>query len=316
VSGEPAVVEVKYLVSEMRRLIVDAFPRSIEIRTSIDPDVHPVKGNVTQLHQVLLNLCVNARDAMPQGGVLRIEARNVVLEGHRTPWREHPVSGPCVALKVSDTGQGMTDTVLKHIFEPFFTTKPPSQGTGLGLSTVQGIVKAHQGFVEVSSTPGKGTEFQVFLPAAPAARLEPTPAIRTLVSAGQNEQILVVDDEIALLEMVRQTLESFHYRVLTARNGGEALAIFQQYRGEIHAVIIDMMMPVMDGPATIQALRKLEPGLKFIGVSGLGSEAELMKAGALKVPAFLKKPFATEELLTTLRQVLKGEAMRGTDNGS
>jgi len=165
VGGEPTVLALKPLLVEMEKLARETFPRAIRIQSRTDPDLCPVMGNPTQLHQVLLNLCVNSRDAMPHGGSLRIEAQNVTLENKATSLHPEPVSGRYVLLSVADTGQGIFPELLDKIFEPFFTTKGPGKGTGLGLSTVQGIVKSHGGFLDVSSTPGQGTTFQVYLPA-------------------------------------------------------------------------------------------------------------------------------------------------------
>lgn len=305
VSGEPAVLDVKDLVTEMDKLARQTFPRSVRIQSRITQDLYPVAGNATQLHQVLLNLCVNARDAMPEGGTLHIEADNVVLDKTVSTWKPEPVSGPHVVLRVSDTGCGMTPEVLSRVFEPFFTTKEIGKGTGLGLSTVQGIVKSHGGFLEVASEVGKGTTFKIYLPSAAAAQPQANPTILTALPSGNGEQILVVDDDIAILEMTRETLEAFNYRVLMAKDGAEAIVLYQRHKGEIHAVISDMMMPVMDGPTAIDALRKIDPAVKVIGVSGLGPESVLTKGGELSVQVFLKKPFTTELLLTTLRQLLE-----------
>jgi signal transduction histidine kinase len=165
VGGEPTVLDLKPLLAEMEKLARETFPRAIRIQIRTDPELYSVMGNATQLHQVLLNLCVNARDAMPHGGSLRIEAENLTLESKATRLHPEPISGSHVLISVADTGQGISPELLDKIFEPFFTTKAPGKGTGLGLSTVQGIVKSHGGFLDVSSTPGKGTTFQVYLPA-------------------------------------------------------------------------------------------------------------------------------------------------------
>ncbi len=176
VAGEPVLLRVEQLLGEMERLATQTFPKSIRIQTKIGKDLYPILGNATQLHQVLLNLCINARDAMPDGGSLLIQARNTLVEQKITPWQPQPVSGPHVVLAVSDTGQGMSPEVLGKIFEPFFSTKETSKGTGLGLSTVQAIVKSHGGFVEVSSQPGKGTTFSTYFPAAGPVRQAEQPA--------------------------------------------------------------------------------------------------------------------------------------------
>ena len=304
VSGEVAILDLKHLVFEMEKLAKQTFPRSIRIQSRIAANLYPVAGNATQLHQVLLNLCVNARDAMPDGGVLHMEADNVVLDKKDSVWKPEPVSGPHVVLTVSDTGCGMTAEVMQRVFEPFFTTKEIGKGTGLGLSTVQGIVKGHSGFAEVITEAGKGTTFKIYLPSTATADSPIVQLAPASLPSGHGEQVLVVDDEIAVLEMTRETLETFNYRVLMAKNGAEAVVIYQRNKDEIRAVISDMMMPIMDGPATVDALRKIDPGVRVIGISGLGSEAALVKCGKLGVQRFLRKPFTPEELLTTLHSVV------------
>jgi len=179
VSGEQTLLEVGHLVEEMKKLATETFPRSIKIRTEMGKDLYPVKGNATQLHQVLLNLCINARDAMPKGGSLLLAAENCTLENKVTPWYAAPASGCFVMLTVSDTGHGMPAEVLSQIFEPFFTTKDIGKGTGLGLSTVQGIVKGHGGFMEISSAPGQGTVFKVYLPVAATTEELAAPSLAT-----------------------------------------------------------------------------------------------------------------------------------------
>jgi PAS domain S-box-containing protein len=305
--GQARLLGVKPVVVEMARLAKDTFPRSIQIQVKVEPELPTVFGNATQLHQVLLNLCVNARDAMPNGGSLELSAKKVTLNKHVPRAEQQAVSGDYVVLSVSDTGQGMSENVAARIFEPFFTTKTEGKGTGLGLSTVIGIARSHNGFVEVATKAGAGTSFNVYFPAAGAQEVSTTSPKEAAVPMGRGEGILVVDDEIAFLEMTRESLEAFNYRVLTAQNGAEALSMYQRYHGQINAVIMDMMMPIMDGPTSIQALKRIDPAVKVIGVSGLGSEAVLARAGKDNVQTSLKKPYATSSLLTTLREVLNEE---------
>jgi PAS domain S-box-containing protein len=304
VAGELVVLQIAHLVGELVQLARDTFPKSIHIKTRIAEGIRPIIGDVTQLHQVLLNLCVNARDAMPNGGTLSIEAANIILEEKRTPMHEQPLSGPYVVLSVSDTGTGIPPDLMDRIFEPFFTTKESGKGTGLGLSTVRSIVKNHLGFLEVHSRAGRGTTFKIYLPVAAAAETEITRRKRSSPPAGQGELILLVEDEQALLEMTKALLESFNYRVLTATDGAEAVTLYRRRKGRIKAVITDLMMPIMDGPALIRALRQLDSQVKVIAVSGLASQAGLREVGNLDVHAFLTKPYTTEQLLTTLREAL------------
>src|SRR5256884_2282610 len=252
VSGELKVLQVKHVVNEMVKLVRDTFPRSIHIESNVTGKLYPINGDATQLHQVLLNLCVNARDAMPKGGTLLIEAGNAVLENKRNAMLPEPVSGKFVALSVADTGCGIPPELLGKIYEPFFTTKEMGKGTGLGLSTVMAIVQTHHGFIELSSEVGRGTVFSVYLP---AARTEDTGFVKMGLPAmemGRGETVLLVEDEAALLEIAREMLEAFNYRVLTASDGAEALALYEQSGREIDGVGTDMMMPVMDGAALVQ----------------------------------------------------------------
>lgn len=295
VSGQPSHVQLNTVVCEIARLVKQTFPRNVTIELHLQPDLPPISGNETQIHQILLNLCINARDAMSKGGQLTL----------RTEVRQRMASpAELVVISVTDTGEGMSAEVRNRIFEPFFTTKPQGKGTGLGLSTVQMIMKHHQGFVDVDSEPGRGTTFDVCFPSVGAIPAANTAQTSTQHPSGNGEEILVVDDEVAMLEIMRESLSSFNYQVLAAKNGLEAIELYQQRRHKIALVITDMMMPLMDGAEVILALRKINPGVKVICVSGLGSEASLAKAQYLEVKAVLKKPYSIETLLGTLRSVL------------
>lgn len=308
VGGEHTMLQVNHLVTEMGKLARDTFPRSIRIQVKTGKDLYLINGDATQLHQVLMNLCVNARDGMPDGGSLLIEANKIILEKKPIPMQERFASGPYVVLTVSDTGQGIPPHLLDKIFEPFFTTKEVGKGTGLGLSTVLGIVKTHNGFCEVSSEVGKGTTFRIYLPATAETEIKPAEEKALPPPMGQGETILLVDDEIALLEITREILGLFNYRVLTAKDGAEAVTLYQQHKGNIKAVVTDMMMPIMDGTATVRALQEIDPLVKVICVSGLSSKPNLAEAGQANVQATLRKPYSPTKLLTTLRQVLATQA--------
>ncbi len=300
--GEKVALSVHKVVSEVVKLAAETFDRSITVCSRVAEDLPMILGDATQLHQVLLNLCVNARDAMPQGGEILVEVGVATLEHHVTPLQPLPVSGRFVELKVSDTGQGIEADVLPRIFEPFFTTKPAGKGTGLGLSTVVAIARGHGGFVEVRSVRGQGATFSVFIPALIAPAATPRAAEMSKPPRGRNERILIVDDESAILEITRTTLIAFNYHAQIVKGGVDALAVFTQNAGEYDLVITDMMMPSIDGKALIQALRKIRPDVCILAVSGFPLE----RYGGLPSGAssFLRKPYTAATLLTEIRKVL------------
>lgn len=304
VAGEPSLLQLDHIVTDLAKLITGTFPRSIRIRTLLRRPLQPVLGDATQVHQVLLNLCLNGRDAMPDGGTLTIEAANVRLQGKVSRLQPSPLSGDFVGLTVSDTGTGIPPELLDRIFEPFFSTKAPGKGTGLGLSTVAGIVKDHGGTLEVISQVGEGSRFVLYLPTAVSG--QPDAIGKTLpdLPAGQGEQILLIDDERAVLEMTKGTLESFGYTVLMANHGAEAMVLYTQFHKTIAAVITDLMMPVMDGPALIRWLHQQDPSVRIICTSGLASERKLAEFDRSQARALLPKPYTTAQLLTTLHRVL------------
>jgi PAS domain S-box-containing protein len=302
--GPKAPVSLNQTVRELGRIIRETFPKSVVFRTRAAPDLWLVEGDQTQLDQVLLNLCVNARDAMPNGGALTVETGNTTLDEREAQATPSAKPGPYVLVRISDTGTGIPAEIMERIFDPFFTTKGPDKGTGLGLSTVLGIVKGHGGFLRVHSEIGQGTQFEVYLPAMPPANASSVSAQTGPAPRGQKQMVLVIDDEKAVREVVCKTLENGGYRVLAAANGAEALMVYSQYEKEIQVVITDMMMPVMDGSAAILVLRKRNPGLKIVAISGVES-ARQREAQALGVHAFLLKPFTTETLLSTLGDLLR-----------
>lgn len=305
VEGDYAPLRPAILIEEIVRILSDTLPKNIKISFSKPDEVWSVLGDSTQLHQVLMNLCVNARDAMPLGGELTIEAENMEIDEHYARMDEGMKPGRYVCVSVSDTGVGIPEANLSKIFDPFFTTKGQSQGTGLGLSTVAGILRSHGGFISVYSEPNRGSRFKVFLPALEELHKPSARAPRLDIPGGNGEVILVVDDESAIREIARETLVAFGYQVLIASDGTEALAVFAQNRDSIRCVVTDMMMPFLDGPATIRALRKLAPKLKIIATSGLKASGKTNEAAELGVSTFLQKPYTAEALLKAIATELK-----------
>jgi PAS domain S-box-containing protein len=303
VEGERAVVQPKHIAHEIKQIVHETFPKSMEFEFHAAPELWSIIGDPTQLHQVLLNLCVNARDAMPKGGKLSIHMENVVLDETYAAMNLEAKTGAYVLIRVTDTGTGIPKEIQERIFDPFFTTKEEGKGTGLGLSTTLAIVKSHGGFISCYSEPDKGAVFKVYLPASTAAA-ERTAAKPAQLSRGHQELILVVDDEEPIRKVAQTTLERFGYRVLLAANGAEAMALFKSRQPEIAAVIMDMAMPVMDGAATIAAIKKINPAVKFISSSGLSSDGGVMEMRETGVKHFIPKPYTAETMLQTLHDIL------------
>lgn len=304
VSGERVAVQAKHLIKDVVKILKETFPRSVTINYRIAGDLSVINGDATQLHQVLMNLCVNARDAMPTGGTLTIEAENTLVDKTSAEMMIGAQPGHYVRISVADTGVGIAREHLDRIFDPFFTTKDIGKGTGLGLSTVSGIVKSHEGFVDVYSEVGKGSRFTLYLPAFQSQVSPEASDIKFGLPAGHGELVLIVDDEQAIREITRTTLEAFNYRAVTANDGAQAIALFARHSGEVKAVITDMMMPVMDGAALIAALRTLEPQIKIIASSGHYAEGKITEATNAGVNSFLIKPYTAEQLLKALADVL------------
>jgi PAS domain S-box-containing protein len=307
VEGERVLLQLKHLVSELAKVMAQTFPRNIDIQTNFPPDLWPVLGDATQLHQVLLNLCVNARDAMPQGGSIRLSAENVDIDAHFASMNPGAQLGPHVVLRASDTGTGMSPETMEKIFDPFFTTKEVGKGTGLGLATVIGIVKSHGGFLTVQSELGVGTTFSVFLPASHElksgdASKEETPLVR-----GNGELVLVVDDEPPIREALVRTLTANGYRAYTAEDGSDALALYFQRRDEIKVVLTDISMGQMDGVTLVRSLRKVDPKVRVIVSSGHLQKENIVVLEGLGVKTFLDKPYTAEKLLRAVQTVLQPE---------
>jgi two-component system cell cycle sensor histidine kinase/response regulator CckA len=296
------LIQAEPLVKEMGKIITDTFPKNIDCQVKLNQRLWPVSGIPTQLYQVLMNLCVNARDAMPDGGTLTLATENICVDN--TMATSHPDAKPgnYVCVSVADTGTGISIEQMEKIFQPFFTTKAPGKGTGLGLSTSVSIIKHHDGFLTVHSDVGHGTEFKFYLPAV----IESLPALmakeRSLPN-GNGECILVVDDEAIVLVIARTALENYGYRVLTAASGLEAITCLAEKRDAVDVVIADLAMPLMGGAATANALRRINPDIKIIIAGNSEKEAEDIKE-RVSVNAFMAKPFTVEKLLNGLHQVL------------
>jgi CheY-like chemotaxis protein len=302
--GKRIEVQPKHLLKDIESIIKGTFPKNIRCELCAPYDTWTILGDPTQMHQIMLNLCVNARDAMPEGGLLSINVENRDLDEQYVATYFQAKPGPHVIISVVDSGVGMKPEIVDKIFDPFFTTKEVGNGTGLGLSTVMAIVKGHGGFINVYSEPGKGTTFRVHLPAVTSSQAGSGADAEVNLPRGNGETILMIDDEDSILAIMSQTLEAFGYRVLTADNGAAAVAIYVQNRHRISAVLTDMMMPTMDGLATIQVLKQLDPAVRIILASGLTVNANLSKATGAGVKHFLPKPYSAETLLQMLRTVL------------
>ncbi len=304
VEGNRVVLQPKHFINELKKILDQTFPKSIQINSFVAKDLWPVVGDATQLYQVLLNLCVNARDAMVQGGQLSIRAENIFLDENYVKMYLDGKPGQYVLITVSDTGIGIAKDTIDKIFDPFFTTKEVGKGTGLGLSTVAVIVKSHEGFIEVYSELGRGTKFKVFLPSAPQIPTQHVESRITSLMLGKGETVLIVDDELSIREITRATLNKYGYSPMVASDGTEALAIYAKHSEEISVVLIDMMMPYLDGIATIRALLRLNPVVKIIATSGLSSDGKAGEAIACGAKSFLPKPYTAEKLLEMLADVI------------
>ncbi len=302
--GERTIVQLKHLIADIILIGKQTFPKSIEFTTNLSSDLWAVSGDITQLHQVLMNLVVNARDAMPQGGRITITAENVFIDEAYASMNLNAKVGHYILVKVIDTGVGMPPQVLDRIFEPFFTTKEVGTGTGLGLATVLGITKSHGGFMTVLSKVSQGSQFQLFLPAVQAMPDLTTDELE--IPQGNRELILVVDDEPQICEIVQMILESHNYRIITACNGIEAIALYAQHKHQISVVLMDLMMPEMDGTTAIRTMQRMNCNVQIIASSGISSTEGLTKASEMGVQQVLPKPFTAKELLYTLHNTLGG----------
>ncbi|RUR87012.1 PAS domain S-box protein [Chlorogloeopsis fritschii PCC 9212] len=301
--GKHVPIQPRHLLKEIEQVVKSTFPKSIEICINLPmPNLWTILADPTQMHQVLMNLCVNARDAMPNGGTLSISAQNFRVDENYARMNLEAKAGNYVLITVSDTGCGIPQELIERIFEPFFTTKEPGKGTGLGLSTAIGIIKNHDGFVSVYSEVGRGSQFKLFLRAIETSATQETDDSQTV--RGNGELILVVDDETFIRDIAKTSLEEFNYRVLIASDGIEAFSLYAQYKHEISLVLMDIQMPSIDGFQAIRILQQINPSVKIIAISGLTSNHKLLEASGISVQAFLPKPYTIKEFLDTIKGVL------------
>ena len=301
--GDRILVQLEHVINEVIKIVGETFPKAIEIKTNIPRDLSTVVADPTQMHQVLLNMLVNARDAMPGGGTLTILAENVKLDENYSRMNLEAKPGPYTCIVITDTGTGIPADVREKIFEPFFTTKEIGKGTGLGLSTTLAIVKSHGGFITLYSEMGKGTTFRIYIPATGTTSGEEAAIEEVVLPEGNDELILLIDDEASIREITKETLEAHGYKVMTACDGAEGVAIFAENKENVKVVITDIMMPVMDGTAAILVLKRIKPDVRIIAASGLTTRRQLTTPSDSNVLAFLPKPYTAEKMLKTLAQV-------------
>jgi two-component system, cell cycle sensor histidine kinase and response regulator CckA len=300
VTGDRVTVQPRRLLKDVANFIRATFPPQIMVAEHIPRDLHTLSGDTAQLYEAILNLCVNAREAMPTGGSLILKAANVVLGPADVAGHEVAKPGPHVAITVSDTGAGIPSEIAHRIFDPFFSTKTGGKDCGLGLSTVLGIVRSHGGMITVASEPGAGAAFTIHLPAV-AEDEPPAPTISGTPAPGQGETILVIDDEDLIRTVTRRTLERAGYRVLSAADGNEGLAIYSREWRQVAVVVTDMAMPVMGGAACIAAIHQINPAAKIIGSSGMGAG---VFPGDLPIARFIPKPYPAETLVAAVQELM------------
>ena len=302
--SEARTLEVSPILREVAGIVRETFPRSIALKTNSSSDLWQVMGNSTQIHQVLLNLCVNARDAMPQGGELRLSGRNCLLDEESAALIEGARKGAWLVLSVEDTGTGISPEDLPRMWEPFFTTKSIETGTGLGLSTVRSIVESHAGFISVDTAAGRGTAFRIFLPAITSSTLRQGTQVQGNILKGNGERILVVEDQSWIRELTKTALVKAGYRVTTSVNGVEALGMFTTDPEKHDLVLTDIDMPELDGAKLALAIGAMRPTLPVVAMSGLSSKSADVDPAQFS-GGFLQKPFTVDDLYGTVRKALE-----------
>ena len=301
---EHILLQPKHVLNDMVKIVKETFPTNINVKYNLPNDLWLINGDPTQVHQVLLNLCINARDAMPRGGDLFLEAANISFDHTYVIMSSDVKQGAYVGIKVRDTGEGMTKEIMKDIFTPFYTTKSEGAGTGLGLSTSHGIVHSHGGFISVESKIGEGITFQVYFPADRSRFSQVREKKNTPLPFAKGELILIVDDNPNIRIATQKALGFQRYKVLDAKDGTEALALYVKRENKVKAVITDISMPHLDGVALVRILKKLNPEIKVIVSTGQGEKNKISELNALGIKDFLYKPYTSETLVNTLQQSL------------
>jgi len=301
-------VQVERVAREVGALCRQTFPRSVDVRVDVAADLWPIVADPVQLYQALLNLCLNARDSMPEGGLLTIGAANLRLDELSVPKAPDARAGTFVTLTVADTGAGLTPQMAAQVFQPFFSENSAPLDWGLGLSIANGIVKNHGGFLSLRSGPGHGSEFKLHLPAEEIRRpSRPVPSAESGFPRGNDELILIVDDESAIRTIASKTLQAFGYRVLVASDGAQAVSLCAQHLNELQVMVTDMEMPIMDGASAIRAIRAIAPGVRIVATTGLDSRTKI-GAKKLDVRICLYKPFSAEQLVNAVHTALHDKA--------
>ncbi|MFN7160544.1 MAG: response regulator [Candidatus Gracilibacteria bacterium] len=302
VEGSKEVIDIGLYIADALSTIQGSIPVNINITTDIPADLQKIFADKTQIYQIIINLLINARDAMPQGGNIHISAQNIYVDNFFASMHTEAKAGHHIMFSVADNGSGITPDVLSKIFDPYFTTKSADKGTGLGLSMVMSIISGHGGFINVASKEGQGTTFKFYLPSVqnevPAKLTKDT--VETF--NGQNSLILIVDDNKPIREAAEHTLKESNFQVITAKDGVEALTLYLEYKNKIKVVLTDYNMPVMDGLGTIRALRSFDPSVKIILTSGTGKDIESVRHLGPDIK-FLAKPYMTRDLLKLLDEL-------------
>lgn len=301
------ILKAEKLMLEIINIIRETFPKTIEVNYDVPVQLWTILADATQIHQLLMNLCVNSRDAMNDVGTISISAENFLVDETFTACNADLHPGPYININVEDTGEGIPPESATRIFEQFFTTKEEGKGTGLGLFTVMNIVKNHNGFLRVYSEVDKGTKFSIYLPATDnnaVAQIEE----QMRSQDGKGKYLLVIDDEASIREITRSSLQAYNYNVLIASSGNEAISLFSENRSLISVVIIDIVMPVMDGLMTIKSLQEIDANIKIIAVSGLSQKEKINEIKNLGVAKFLSKPFTTNILLKSINEVINSNS--------